>query len=473
MTEGLNKKQAFRLLICILIGALFFVLPVPAGLSAAGWHVFGIFLATIVGLIIKPVPMGAAALIAVIFLVLSRSVTITDALSGFSNTTIWLIVMAFFISRGIIKTGLGERIAYLFVKKFGRKTINLAYALAFSDLLIAPAMPSNTARAGGILSPIVRSLSTAFDSNPKDGTERKIGAYLTTTVFQCDMVTSAMFLTAMAANPLTVSIAKDVLGVNITWESWFLAALLPGVLSLILIPIIIYRIDPPEIKETPRASGFAQKKLNDMGLLSKNEKYMIAVFILLVLLWIFGGQFGIDETLTAFIGLVILLLTGVLNWEDVKNEKGAWDTLIWFSVLVMMAQQLNATGMIPWFSTMISSAVSGMNWIAALCILAIIYFYSHYLFASGTAHVSAMYSAFINVIASAGAPSMMAALLLAYFSNLFGCLTHYGMGPAPVFFGSGYVSQSKWWQIGFILSIFHILMWGVVGGLWWKLLGIW
>lgn len=473
MTEGLNKKQAFRLLICIMIGALFFVLPVPAGLSAAGWHVFGIFLATIVGLIIKPVPMGAAALIAVIFLVLSRSVTITDALSGFSNTTIWLIVMAFFISRGIIKTGLGERIAYLFVKKFGRKTINLAYALAFSDLLIAPAMPSNTARAGGILSPIVRSLSTAFDSNPKDGTERKIGAYLTTTVFQCDMVTSAMFLTAMAANPLTVSIAKDVLGVNITWESWFLAALLPGVLSLILIPIIIYRIDPPEIKETPRASGFAQKKLNDMGLLSKNEKYMIAVFILLVLLWIFGGQFGIDETLTAFIGLVILLLTGVLNWEDVKNEKGAWDTLIWFSVLVMMAQQLNATGMIPWFSTMISSAVSGMNWIAALCILAIIYFYSHYLFASGTAHVSAMYSAFINVIASAGAPSMMAALLLAYFSNLFGCLTHYGMGPAPVFFGSGYVSQSKWWQIGFILSIFHILMWGVVGGLWWKLLGIW
>lgn len=449
------------------------MLPVPAGLSAAGWHVFGIFLATIVGLIIKPVPMGAAALIAVIFLVLSRSVTITDALSGFSNTTIWLIVMAFFISRGIIKTGLGERIAYLFVKKFGRKTINLAYALAFSDLLIAPAMPSNTARAGGILSPIVRSLSTAFDSNPKDGTERKIGAYLTMTVFQCDMVTSAMFLTAMAANPLTVSIAKDVLGVNITWESWFLAALLPGVLSLILIPIIIYRIDPPEIKETPRASGFAQKKLNDMGPLSKNEKYMIAVFILLVLLWIFGGQFGIDETLTAFIGLAILLLTGVLNWEDVKNEKGAWDTLIWFSVLVMMAQQLNATGMIPWFSTMISSAVSGMNWIAALCILAIIYFYSHYLFASGTAHVSAMYSAFINVIASAGAPSMMAALLLAYFSNLFGCLTHYGMGPAPVFFGSGYVSQSKWWQIGFILSIFHILMWGVVGGLWWKLLGIW
>lgn len=210
-----------------------------------------------------------------------------------------------------------------------------------------------------------------------------------------------------------------------------------------------------------------------MGPLSMHEKYMVGVFILLVLLWIFGNQIGIDETLTAFIGLIILILTGVLNWEDVKNEKGAWDTLVWFSVLVMMAQQLNVTGMVPWFSKMISSAVSGMNWMLALSILAIIYFYTHYLFASGTAHVSAMYSAFVSVVVSAGAPSMLAALILAYFSNLFGCLTHYGMGPAPVFFGSGYVSQNKWWQIGFVLSLFHIVMWGVIGTLWWKLLGIW
>lgn len=351
--------------------------------------------------------------------------------------------------------------------------MNLAYALVFSDLLIAPAMPSNTARAGGILSQIVRSLSMAFGSDPEKGTERKIGSYLTTTVFQCDMVTSAMFLTAMAANPLTVSIAKDVIGIQMTWGTWFLAALLPGVLSLILIPKIIYWIYPPEIKETPQASIFAQQKLKEMGPLSMHEKYMVGVFILLVLLWIFGNQIGIDETLTAFIGLIILILTGVLNWEDVKNEKGAWDTLVWFSVLVMMAQQLNVTGMVPWFSKMISSAVSGMNWMLALSILAIIYFYTHYLFASGTAHVSAMYSAFVSVVVSAGAPSMLAALILAYFSNLFGCLTHYGMGPAPVFFGSGYVSQNKWWQIGFVLSLFHIVMWGVIGTLWWKLLGIW
>jgi DASS family divalent anion:Na+ symporter len=469
----LSKKEAGSLAVCILIGAVFFAIPAPAGLTDTGWHILGIFLATITALIIKPIPMGATAMMSVVFLVLTKSIAMPDALSGFSNTTIWLIVMAFFISRGIIKTGLGERLAYLFVRKFGKKTINLAYALVASDMLIAPAMPSNTARAGGILSPIVRSLSTAFGSDPKDGTERKIGSYLTTTVFQCDMVISAMFLTAMAANPLAVSIAKDVLNVDITWGGWFLAALVPGVLSLILIPLIIYTIYPPEIKETPKAAEFAEKKLKEMGPLTKAEKSMTFVFVLLIALWIFGGSIGIDETLTAFIGLVILILTGVLDWNDVKNEKGAWDTLVWFSVLVMMAEQLNTSGVIPWFSGAMSSAVSGMNWIAALCILAIVYFYSHYLFASGTAHVSAMYSAFASVIVTAGAPPMMTALLLGYFSNLFGCLTHYGMGPAPVFFGSGYVPQNKWWQISFVLSVFNILMWGGIGSLWWKVLGIW
>lgn len=431
MNNGLKIKDAKNLLICILIGMVFLAVPAPAGLSASGWHILGIFLATITALIIKPMPMGAVALLSVVFLVLTKSVTMKDALSGFSNTTIWLIVMAFFISRGIIKTGLGERIAYKFVQKFGKRTINLAYSLVVSDLLIAPAMPSNTARAGGILSPIVRSLSTAFGSDPMNGTERKVGSYLTTTVFQCDMVTSAMFLTSMAANPLTASIAKDVL--NITWGGWFLAALLPGVLSLILIPLIIYVIYPPEIKETPKAPEFASDKLKEMGALKKDEKSMIAVFLLLILLWIFGGHIGIDETLAAFIGLVALLLSGVLSWNDIMEEKGAWDTLIWFSVLVMMAEQLNVSGVIPWFSKTMSSAVSGMSWIAALVILSIVYFYSHYLFASGTAHVSAMYSAFISVIVTAGAPPMLAALLLAYFSNLFGCLTHYEWARHPFF----------------------------------------
>ncbi|MBZ5200753.1 anion permease [Planomicrobium chinense] len=461
------------LLLCIVLGLVLWFIPAPSGLETDAWHLFSIFVATIVALVIKPVPMGSTAIIALTLIVLTNILTLEQALSGFQNTTIWLIVIAFFISRGFIKTGLGTRISYIFVRLFGKKTLGLSYSMLLSDLILAPAMPSNTARAGGIIFPIIRSLSETYGSRVGDGTERRVGAFLVKVSFQGDMITSAMFVTAMAANPLAVQITQEITGETITWGGWALAALVPGLISLALIPFVIYKLYPPELKETPEASSIATEKLKEMGPLKKEERYMIGVFVLLLALWIFGGNFGIDATTSAFIGLCVLLLSGVLTWSDIKKEQGAWDTLVWFAVLVMMATYLNELGMIPWFSELMGNAVGQLPWILTLVILAIVYFYSHYFFASNTAHVSAMYAAFLSVIVASGAPPLLSALILAFFSNLFSCLTHYGAGPAPVFFGSGYVSQQKWWMLGFIISIIHIIVWFGAGGLWWKVLGLW
>ena len=472
----MTKKSDVKLiplLITLAIGIGIWNIAPPAGLEKEAWQLFAIFVATIVGLIIKPMPMGVVAIFGLTATVLTKTLTIGDALSGFSNSVIWLIVISFFVSRGFIKTGLGSRVAYFFVMKFGKKTLGLSYALLFSDLLLAPAMPSNTARAGGIVLPIIRSLSEAYGSRVEDGTERKIGSFLTKVAFQGDMITSAMFLTAMAANPLVVSIAAEITGVNISWTGWMVAAFVPGIVSLIIIPLVIYKIYPPEIKETPGAAELAKQKLAEMGPLKRSEWYMVGVFFLILCLWIFGTKVGIDATTTAFIGLCALLLLQVLSWSDIKNEQGAWDTLVWFAALVMMATFLNQLGFIPWFSGIMEGSVSGMSWVVALIVLALVYFYSHYFFASNTAHVSAMYGAFLAVLVEAGAPPLLSALVLGFFSNLFACTTHYGCGPAPVFFGTGYVSQNKWWSIGFLISIIHILVWLGIGGLWWKLLGLW
>lgn len=461
------------LLLCVAIGGVLWFIPAPSGLETDAWHLFSIFVATIVSLVIKPVPMGSTAVLALTVIVLTNTLTLEQSLSGFQNTTIWLIVIAFFISRGFIKTGLGTRISYLFVRQFGKKTLGLSYSMVLSDLILAPAMPSNTARAGGIIYPIIRSLSETYESRVGDGTERRVGAFLVKVSFQGDMITSAMFVTAMAANPLAVQITQEITGETITWGGWALAAIVPGLISLALIPFVIYKLYPPELKETPEAASIASQKLKEMGPLKKVELYMIGVFLLLLLLWIFGGNFGINATASAFVGLSVLLLSGVLSWSDIKQEQGAWDTLVWFAVLVMMATYLNELGMIPWFSSLMADAVSQFSWTVTLVVLAIVYFYSHYFFASNTAHVSAMYAAFLSVIVAAGAPVLLSALILAFFSNLFGCLTHYGSGPAPVFFGSGYVSQKAWWMLGFIISIIHIVVWFGVGGLWWKVLGLW
>jgi DASS family divalent anion:Na+ symporter len=473
-----NNSALIRFAIPIIVGLVIWFIPAPAGVEIEAWHLLAVFVATIVGIIAKPLPMGAVAIIGILMcsfvLPGTNKEALGLALSGFSNRVIWLIVMAFFISRGFIKTGLGERIAYMFMSKLGKKTLGLSYGLIATDLVLSPAIPSNTARGGGVIYPVLRSVAAAYGSEPDDGTAGKIGSFLIKASFQGLVITSAMFLTAMAANPLAATLAAENAGLEITWGGWALAALVPGAISLLVVPWLLYRMNPPEIKETPEAADIAKKKLAEMGSMKSSEWIMLGVFVLLIVLWVFGNQLGgIYGTTAAIIGLALLLVTGVLNWGDVLNERGAWDTLVWFAALVMMASQLNSLGLIPWFGDRMGTVVSGYGWVTAFLVLSLAYFYSHYLFASNTAHVSAMYAAFLVVAIAAGAPAMLAALVLAFFSNLFSSMTHYGTGPAPVFFGSGYVEMGDWWKSGFIISVVNIVIWLGVGGLWWKILGLW
>ncbi len=467
-----DRARLIRLLAALAVGLIIWFIPAPEGVDIKAWHLLAIFVATIVGIILKPLPMGAMAVLGITMTALTGTLSIGDALSGFGNSTIWLIVAAFFISRGFIKTGLGARIAYLFMQALGRRSLGLAYGLVATDLVLSPAIPSNTARGGGVIYPILRSIAKAYGSDPQDGSARRIGSFLVKTSFQGVVITSAMFLTAMAANPLAAQLAGDQ-GVTITWGSWAIAAAVPGLLSLIVIPWLIYKVYPPEVKETPEAVEIARQKLESMGAMKANEWVMLGTFILLVALWILGETLDVHSTVVALIGLAVLLVSTVLTWEDILNERGAWDTLVWFAALVMMASFLNSLGLIPWFSETMGGAVEGISWVWAFLILSLVYFYSHYFFASNTAHVSSMYGAFLAVAIVVGTPPVLAALVLAFFSNLFSSMTHYGTGPAPVFFGSGYVEMGDWWRIGALISVVNIIIWLGAGGIWWKILGLW
>lgn len=433
---------------------------------------FAIFVATIIACITQPMPIGAVSIIGFTLTVLVGVVDIKTAVQGFGNNSIWLIAMAFFISRGFVKTGLGRRIALQFVKLFGKKTLGLAYSLVGVDLILAPATPSNTARAGGIMFPIIKSLSESFGSSPKDGTERKMGAFLIFTEFQGNLITAAMFLTAMAGNPLAQNLAEKTAHVHITWMNWFLAALVPGLVSLIVVPFIIYKMYPPTVKETPNAKQWAENELANMGPISIAEKFMTGIFIVALALWVTGSFIHVDATLTAFIALALLLLTGVLTWKDILNETGAWNTLVWFSVLVLMADQLNQLGFIPWLSQLIAHSLHGLSWPIVIVLLILFFFYSHYLFASATAHVSAMYAALLGVAVAAGAPPLFSALILGFFGNLLASTTHYSSGPAPILYGSGYITQKRWWTMNIVLGFVYFIIWIGLGSLWMKLIGI-
>ncbi|WP_159726673.1 anion permease [Sphingobacterium sp. 18053] len=464
--------------ITFLVALILWFIPIPKGVSPEAWHLFAIFAATILGIILKAAPMGTMCMMAIAFTALTQVLapgdagkSITKALTGFGDKVIWLIGISFFIARGFIKTGLGNRIAFLFIRVFGKSSLGLAYGLGLADVCLAPAIPSNTARGGGIIYPIMKSMAISFDSVPdKPETHRKLGSYLTLNSYYMNLIASSMFLTGTASNPMCQKFAAN-LGIDITWISWAIAGFIPGIVAFFVVPLVLYKLYPPELKKTGDAPKMAAQKLKEMGPISRNEWLMLLAFFILLALWIFGGSFSIDATTTAFIGLTLLLLTSVLTWEDVKAEKGAWDTIVWFAVLVMMASSLNELGFIGWFSDLIKVQIGDLSWQIAFPVIILVYFFSHYIFASATAHVAAMYAALLGVGVSLGIPPMLLAMMLGFLGSIYGVLTHYGHGPAPVFFGSGYVDLKSWWLRGLEIGIVLLVIYMGVGGLWMKVIG--
>ncbi|MDR0228036.1 MAG: anion permease [Flavobacteriaceae bacterium] len=469
---------------------LWFIVPVPEGVNPNAWHLFALFAGTIAAIIGKALPIGGVSIVA-ISLVAITGVTnpgdpkaaLGDALSGFSNDLIWLIGVAVMISISLKKTGLGSRIGYSFIALFGKRTLGIAYSLSLAETLIAPVTPSNTARGGGIIHPIMRSIASSFGSKPERGSTEKIGRYLALVNYNTNPITSAMFITATAPNPLIVKLVYEGThpGETLTWGMWAVAAFLPAVIALIVMPLVIYMIYPPEIKKTPDAPAFAKEKIKELGPISLPEKITMGVFTILLGLWagvpalLFGPEFLVEPTTAAFVGLSILILTGVLTWEDILKNTGAWDTIVWFAALVMMAGFLGKLGLVAWLATTVGTGIAGLGlgWIVSTIILLLVYVYSHYFFASSTAHITAMFAAFFAAGIALGAPPMLWALVLGFSSSLMMSLTHYGTGTAPIIFGSGYTTLGEWWKTGFIMSIVNLLIFLLVGGVWWSFLGYW
>jgi DASS family divalent anion:Na+ symporter len=464
-----EHRNGVFLAISILVGLLIWFSPEPEGVSSDAWHLFGLFVATVIAVILRPLPMGTVAIVALTLAIITDTLTMADAFSGFSNEIVWLVVFAFFISRGFISTGLGSRVAYKIMSAFGKNSLGLGYGLVLTDLILAPTIPSVTARVGGVIFPILKSVAEIFTGKSHDP---KMGGFLTQATFQGSMITSAMFLTSMAGNPLIAELARGH-GVEINWTGWAIAAIVPGLLSLIAVPYLLFRLSPPVIRQTPHAKEMAADKLKALGPMKGKEWIMLGCFLLLIVLWVLGPRIGMKATVAAMIGLAVLLLSGIIKWKDVLEEHGAWDTFVWFATLITLAAYLNKLGFTTWFSQFVVGHVGGMEWVAGFIIVSLIYFYSHYFFASCVAHIGAMYAPLLIVSIALGTPPELAALLLGFFSSLMGALTHYGSGQAPILFGTGYLTTAQWWKMGFLSSLVNIGIWMVAGGIWWKILGLW
>jgi DASS family divalent anion:Na+ symporter len=448
-----------------------YLIPKPVSVKPEGWRLTGIFLATIVGSITQPIPGGALVLLAVTLSAVFGGLTVEQALAGYADKSVWLVMAAFFISRALINTGLARRVALFFVRLFGKSSLGVTYALSLSDMILAGMIPSNGARSGGIILPIARSIAELYGSKP-GATADILGSFLLTAVYQSICVTSAMFYTGQASNPLAAKMAAG-FGYNVTWASWIEAAIVPGLVSMLVIPWIVMRLNRPGIRHTPEASAFAARELAAMGPLKHGEKILTFVFVAVCGLWSTSSWSKIDITLTALLGGITLIITGVLSWEDVKGERAAWDIFVWYGGLIRLSMGLNEAGVTKAFAQGVGNMFSGYGWMGLFLIALVIYFYAHYAFASITAHLLSMFPPFLAVLLAKGAPIGMMVFAFACFANFSAGLTNYGTTPTPIYFAQGYVSLKKWWQVGFVVSLANLLIWMTVGFGWWKLLGIW
>lgn len=463
--------QLWRWIVPIAVGIIIWFLPVPAGLNPKAIHMLGIFLGTIAAILTNPMPSGAVMMTALAVSYFSGTLTLSQSLSGLASGTVWMIFSAYVLSLGFVQSGLGRRIAYLMLSKFGGSSTGIAYSLGCADLVMAPAMPSVTARSGGIILPIAKSINEVMGSTPGES-GKKIGDYLIMTCFQVTPITGALFLTGMAANPLCAHLAKEGLGVDISWGTWLWAALLPAAICFVLLPHVTKFLVKPTMNKTPEAKALGKKMLGELGALTHQEKLVGIGFILALVGWATTMLTGYDANAIGLGVVAYLLISGAVKWKDVLSEKAAWDTVIWFGVIISLAGGLTKLGFIKWMSATVAAQLVGTDWLIAFIVLGFAYIYLHYIFATASGHVAAMYVPFCAVAIGCGAPALMVAVCFGIFSNIMWGITEYAGGPGPIYFGQGYFERPRFYKINFCVVTLNVLLVFITGLAWWKLIGL-
>lgn len=470
----MDKKTLLKLLPVVLIPLALWMVPTPSGLKTQTWHVVALYIALLIGIVVKPFsePIITLIIIGIMSMFIDPKITY----SGYGTDMAWFILSVCIVCAAFVKTGLGRRIAYNLLTRFGKTSLGVGYMLMIVDLILSPATGSNTSRTS-IDYPIFRNIAESVGSTPEKD-PRKLGAYLTMLMYVISMSTAVLFLTGMATNAITASLAQKMLKVNIDWMTWFKAAIIPAGLVLVLGPIVVYKVYKPDLKDLGDIKPIMKKGLQEMGPMKKEEKILAVLFVLAILGWMFGPQIhfaNLTMQIVAFVFLGLTLLFGILNWNDIMGEKGAWNTYIWYGSFYGVASALASQGFYTWLAKLLEGylKLSQLNGMVAIVVLLLISLVVRYFFVSNTAFVASFYPVLFALALTTKAPIMVVTLLLAFFAGYGSLLTHYGNGAGIYTFATGYCTQKDFWRVGTIMVGVALVVFLCIGLPYWKVIGLW
>ncbi len=468
-----TAKRFLKVGIMVALGLLIWFSPAPEGLDPLAWQYFSAYAVAIVGILLRPFPAPVVMLsvVGVYGVIMGPK----DLLVGYSSTTTWQVFTAFMISVAFASTGLGKRIAYGLIGIFGKTSLGLGYSLAFTDLTLALAVPSTTARAGGVVFPIFNNVAKTLGSSVEDGTSHKLASYLALTSYHINLVTASIFLTGMAPNSQIAAFAKDILGVDMDWMTWAKMGIVPGLILVLIIPILLYKLFTPEIRKVDNYKELSRSGLNEMGPMSTREKCLAVFFAMAVLSWATTGITGFNAAAIAIMFLSLCLIFGCMGWNEVRQSKGAWDTLMWYGAIIGLSSQLSGAGFFTWFAELLQTHFnfSMFNPVVLLLILVVGGLLVRYMFASSSVFTTSMMPVMYTIGLVGGAPIMPLAFLCAACNGYGAMLTNYSGACGPVLFGYGHVKMKDWWTLGAVSAVCATLVYFLIGLPYWKLIGMW
>ncbi|KAI9229437.1 MAG: Sodium/sulfate symporter [Piptocephalis tieghemiana] len=506
-----NSHPTLQLLPALMIMFIVWSTPPPGPLTITSMRILGTFLGIITALLTSRYPVGPLIFLVLTLHILTRSFQCRDdqgqsvecrlcgkerlpgqgqiqaggvyscngldqslsiALSGFSYDVAWIVFLAFQLGRAVEVTGLGRRLALMIVRFLGSSLLGLGYALSLTELLLAPIIPSNTAR-GGVMMPIAMSISRSLHSHPDHAP--RAGIFLSLTAAHSNLITSALFLTASVTNPLIVVKIKAILGIEISWGTWAAGSSIPCLVLLLATPPLVWifcgggrgRVGVKEARDR------VQGELGKMGYPSIHEILLVLILISSLVLWGTLPLTGFPPTLIALLAFSALLITGTMGWAHVVGNAPAWDALFWLGGLLTLVDQLAHTGVIDALGHSLSqaSSLTMLSPLSAAVSLGLLYFATSLLFPSLLTHAITLAGIFITLGQSLNCPPHLLFAFIGYFTSLSGSLTHFSSGHSVIYFGQGYVSQRRWYLVGLVISLLHITVFLTFGLAWWKILG--